>query len=103
MSSQLLVQLVTAICGFIVPKLILERFGSELNGMVTSISQFLGIIALMESGFGGVAKTAFYKPLAAGDHRGISGVFNATEAFFHKVAFVSHTPYADVNVLLFGR
>lgn len=88
MSSQLLVQLVTAICGFIVPKLILERFGSELNGMVTSISQFLGIIALMESGFGGVAKTAFYKPLAAGDHRGISGVFNATEAFFHKVAFV---------------
>ena len=37
MSSQLLVQLVTAVCGFIVPKLILERFGSELNGMVTSI------------------------------------------------------------------
>lgn len=86
--SQLLVQAVTAVCGFIVPKLMLESFGSELNGIITSISQFLGIIALMESGFGSVAKTAFYKPLALNDINGISGVYNATESFFHKIAFV---------------
>lgn len=87
LSSQLILQLATAICGFIVPKLILESFGSELNGLTTSIAQFLGIISLMESGFGAVAKSAFYKKLATGDNRGISGVFNATESFFRKVAF----------------
>lgn len=88
LSSQLLLQLATAICGFIVPKLILESFGSNLNGITTSISQFLGIISLMESGFGAVAKSAFYKKLAKRDNKGISGVFNATESFFHKVALV---------------
>ncbi len=85
---QLTLQVVTAICGFIVPKLVLEAFGSEVNGMVSSIAQFLGIITLMESGFGSVAKSAFYKPLAKNDNVGISGVFNATESFFRKVAFI---------------
>ena len=87
-SSQLVLQLVTAICGFIIPKLMLENFGSELNGMIASITQFLGIMALLESGFGIVAKTAFYKPLATGDKPGISGIFNATESFFRRIAFI---------------
>ncbi len=87
-SSHLLDQAVTAVCGFIVPKLLLESFGSELNGLVSSITHFLGIIALMESGFGSVAKTAFYKPLAAGDKKGVSGIYNATESFFRKIALI---------------
>lgn len=87
LSNQLLLQSVTAICGFIVPKLVLENFGSEINGLTTSIAQFLGIISLMESGFGAVAKSAFYKVLALDDNKRISGVYNATESFFRKVAF----------------
>ncbi len=87
MFSHLLDQAVTAVCGFIVPKLVLESFGSEVNGMVASITQFLGVIALLESGFGSVAKTAFFSPLASGDKERISGVYNATEAFFRKLAF----------------
>lgn len=96
MSSHLLDQAVTAVCGFIVPKLVLESFGSEVNGMVSSITQFMGIIALMESGFGSVAKTAFYKPLAYRDKEGISGVFNATESFFRRIALI----FAGYCVLL---
>ena len=88
MSSHLLDQAVTAVCGFIVPKLVLESFGSELNGVVSSVTHFLGIIALLESGFGSVAKTAFYKPLAAHNPKSISGVYNATESFFHRIALI---------------
>ncbi len=86
MFSHLLNQVITALCGFIVPKLFLESFGSEVNGIISSITQFLGVIALLESGFGSVAKTAFYKPLALGNNEKISGVFNATESFFRKIA-----------------
>lgn len=88
MSSHLLDQAVTAVCGFIVPKLMLECFGSELNGVVSSITHFLGVIALMESGFGGVAKTAFYKPLAMCDKKSVSAIYNATESFFRKIALI---------------
>ncbi len=88
LSSQLVLQLVTAICGFIVPKLMLEAFGSVVNGTVTSISQFIGFIALLETGFSSVAKTALYKPLADNNRQGISGVFNAADAFFKKIALI---------------
>ncbi len=86
--SQFILQGVVAICGFIVPKLILEGFGSNINGLVVSISQFLGVMTLLENGFGSVAKTAFYKPLASGDRQAISGVYNATESFFRKIALI---------------
>lgn len=86
--SHLFNQAVTAACGFIVPKMMLESFGSEVNGIVSSIANFLGIIALMESGFGSVAKTAFYKPLAVSDRDGISSVYNATESFFRRIALI---------------
>ncbi len=96
MFSHLLNQIITAVCGFIVPKLFLESFGSEVNGIISSITQFLGVIALLESGFGSVAKTAFYKPLALGNKEKISGVFNATESFFRKIALL----FAGYCVLL---
>lgn len=86
--SQFVLQGVVAICGFIVPRLVLEGFGSDVNGLVNSISQFLGIMSLLEEGFGSVAKIAFYKPLACGDNKAISGVYNATESFFRKIALI---------------
>ena len=47
----MLCQLVTFISGLIVPRLILSTFGSEANGLVSSITQFLNYIALViESG-----------------------------------------------------
>ena len=100
LSNQFLLHAVTAICGFIVPKLVLENFGSEINGLTASIAQFLGVISLMESGFGAVAKSAFYKALASNDNKRISGVYNATESFFHKVAF-SFLAYCIVLSLCF--
>ena len=48
----LLSQCVTLICGFIVPKLILNYYGSEVNGLVSSITHFLSFISLAECGMG---------------------------------------------------
>ena len=55
--SSLVLQLVTVICGFIVPRLFIKSFGSNVNGLVTSITQFLAYITLLESGFGPVFKS----------------------------------------------
>ena len=61
--SSLLLQLVTIICGFIVPRLIISNYGSDVNGLVTSITQFLAYITLLEAGFGPVVKSLLYKPI----------------------------------------
>ena len=57
-------QLVTVAYGLIVPRLVLSSFGSEVNGLTSSLSQFLNYIILQEGGLSGVIMAALYKPLA---------------------------------------
>ena len=86
--SSLLLQFVTVICGFIVPKLIIQSFGSSVNGLVTSITQFLAYITLLESGFGPVVKSILYKPIASKDKNKIEEILKATEKFFRIISYI---------------
>ena len=85
---ELLLEVVTAICSFILPRLILSHLGSAYNGITSSISQFIGCIALLKSGIGSVTRAALYKPLSNNDSYGISEVTNATSAFLRRIAVV---------------
>ncbi|MBQ5592788.1 MAG: polysaccharide biosynthesis C-terminal domain-containing protein [Clostridia bacterium] len=87
-AASLILQFVTVICGFIVPRIIIGTYGSEVNGLASSITQFLGYITLFESGVGGVVRAALYKPLAQNDTAKISGIVKATENFFRKIALI---------------
>ncbi len=81
-------QVVTLLCGLIVPRIIIGAYGSQVNGMMNSIAQFLGYIVLLESGVGSVVRSALYKPLADNDGNKISSIVNASEVFFRKICFV---------------
>lgn len=85
---QLLLEAITAICGLILPRLILSYFGSTYNGIVQSISQFISCIALLKSGIGSVTRAALYKPLSKNDSIGISEIINATEQFMRRIAVI---------------
>ncbi|HPJ01290.1 MAG TPA: polysaccharide biosynthesis C-terminal domain-containing protein [Candidatus Limiplasma sp.] len=80
-------QLVTFITGFIIPRLYLLYYGSETNGLVSSVAMFLGFISLAEFGVGAVVQSALYKPLAEKNHDEISRIIISSERFFRKVAF----------------
>jgi len=85
-STSLFYQVVTIICGFILPRLILKSFGSEVNGLVNSITQFLAIISFLELGVGAVIQSSLYKPLAEKDDEQISRVIVSGQKFFSKLA-----------------
>lgn len=86
--SSLTFQVVTVICGFILPKLILMFYGSETNGLVSSIQQFLQIIAFLELGVGAVVKSALYKPLAEKNDKKISEILASANKFFRRLAMI---------------
>lgn len=88
MLSSVLLQIVTIVSSFILPRLLLRAFGSEVNGAVASITQFLGYISLIEAGVGGVTRAALYSPLAHNDTIKVSGIMNATQSFFKKIAYI---------------
>lgn len=78
-------QVVTLICGFVLPKFVIPYFGSATNGLINSITQFLTIITLCECGVGAVVQSALYKPLAEKDSEKISRVFVASKHFFGNI------------------
>ncbi len=82
----LLQQLIVTLYGLIVPALTIKVYGSNVNGTIASINQFLSYISLLEAGVGGVVLSALYKPLAQKNNDTISGIIVATENFFKKLA-----------------
>lgn len=42
-------QLITILCGLVLPRAIIGQYGSNVNGLISSITQFLAYIALLES------------------------------------------------------
>ena len=80
----LIYQLTAVIAGFLVPRAIIGVYGSEVNGLVTSLTQFIGYFALVEAGISGAATFALYKPLAQGDWKGVNVVASASRAFYQK-------------------
>ena len=86
--TELILEVVTAICGFILPRLILSHFGSAYNGITQSVSQFISCVALLKSGIGSVTRAALYKPLAEQDSFTLSAVTNATAQYMRRVALI---------------
>ena len=84
--TSLLQQVVTVICGLIVPRAIIGSFGSSVNGLLSSITQFLGYITLMEAGIGPVIKSALYKPIAEKDKAAIEKILKASQRFFRIIS-----------------
>lgn len=86
--SSLMLQITILICGFIVPKVIITNFGSNVNGLVSSITQFLAYITLLEAGMGPVVKSALYGPIAKKDKKQIENILKAAEKFFRVIAAI---------------
>ena len=84
--ASLMYQVMTIICGFILPRYMLSYYGSEVNGLVSSITQFLQLIAFLDLGVGSVVQSSLYKPLADGDTYQISCVLKSASRFFKRLA-----------------
>lgn len=75
-------QVIVMLSGFIIPKVMLLYYGSEINGLVSSINQFISYFNLVEAGLAGAAVFALYKPLANKNYEDISSVVSATKRFY---------------------
>ena len=82
----LFMQIFTMVYGFVLPRLFLEYYGSAVNGLVSSITHFLGFITLAECGVGAVVQSTLYKPLAQKDTSEISRIVISAEHFFRNIA-----------------
>ena len=77
-------QVITIAFGLILPRLWVVSYGSEVNGLLSSLSQFLVYLGLFEAGIGGATLQALYKPVAQNDWDSINGVLAAANKYYKQ-------------------
>lgn len=86
--TALLLQFVTVVCGLILPRLFITTFGSETNGLINSICQFLSVISLLTMGMTSVVTSNLYEPIAKNNQSRINEILSAASRFYRKIAYV---------------
>ncbi len=81
-------QAILIITGLILPRCFLHFYGSEVNGLVASITQFLSFINICDLGISAVVTSSYYTPLAYRDKKQISKIFVYSKRFFRIVGFI---------------
>ena len=80
----LLSQIITIGLGLVLPRLWIVSYGSEVNGLLSSLSQFLVYLSLFEAGVGTATMQALYKPVAQDNWDDINGVISATHRYYRR-------------------
>ena len=86
--TSMISQIVVMAAGMITPRLMIATYGSEMNGLVSSLNQFISYITLVEAGIGGAAIYSLYKPLAEQDHNGISSIVVAAKKSYRQAGYI---------------
>ena len=86
--STALLQVVTMMAGFITPRFMLVAYGSDINGLISSINQFITYFNLVEAGLSSAAVYSLYKPIAENDHPRINRIVTAARNFYIKSGYI---------------
>ena len=87
-TTSLILEVVALLNGFILPRLVLQAYGSAYNGILASATHFFSLIAVLTLGVTASTRVALYRTLAAGDSRATSAIVNATERYMRKVGYI---------------
>lgn len=91
-------QIIILALGFVVPRIILTHYGSDTNGLTSTITQIFSYMALLEAGIGQATTNELY-PYINGEHKDkdkISEVMSISRRYYRKVTIL----YGVVVILL---
>lgn len=94
--SSLVYQVVLISLSFLLPRLYLENFGSEVNGVLSTIKQIFTYMCLLEAGVGLATTQALYKRIGEKDYKSASAVLSATNSYYIKTGIA----YAAIVVAI---
>lgn len=84
----IITQVISLLYGLTVPRLVLSHYGSELNGLVSSINQFLHYFTLLEAGLASAAVYSLFKPLENKDEQSCVDIVSDCDYEYKKIGFI---------------
>lgn len=92
----LLGNVITSLVAIIIPRLFIVNYGSEVNGLLSSIRQIYVYLALLEIGVGDASVVALYGPIGREDHDACNRILSATNKYYKKIGLI----YAGCVIVL---
>lgn len=81
-------QFIAIILGIIVPRLFITSYGSDTNGLLSTIGQIFTYMALLEAGIGQAARNQLFKPFQEKDKDGVSKIASAAKSYFRRFTII---------------
>lgn len=86
--TNLTLQIAVAISGILIPQFFIAIYGSAVNGLVASISQFITYMGLVEAGIGASGMVALFKPLTMDDKKSVNEIVSAARVFYLRSGMI---------------
>lgn len=81
-------QFLALLLGIVLPKLVITSYGSEVNGLLSSVTNIYACIALVEAGVAGASCQALYATLAKNNKDQVNAVLSATNRYYYRSGLV---------------
>lgn len=75
---------ITACLGVLIPRLFIISYGSEINGLISSIKQIFVYFSLLEAGVGMTTRQALYGAFSENNNKSVSQILSATNYFYKR-------------------
>lgn len=83
--TAVLYKIIVIAVGLLLPKLFISNYGSEINGLQTSVKQIFTYIALLEAGVGASTLQSLYRPVAQKNREQVNGYLSAASSYYNKI------------------
>lgn len=88
LTTSIVYQIVLIISNFIIVRLMISTYGSEVNGLNSSIQQLINYINIVEAGIALTAIQSLYRPLVDNNWKAINSILVATKNLYTKTGIV---------------
>lgn len=82
--------------GLIIPKLIMQNYGSDTNGLVNTITQIFSYMSLLQAGIFAASVVDLYRPVSENNVDKISAIVSYSKLYYKKISLI----YGFLVVLL---
>lgn len=86
--TSLIYKIGTCIIGLLIPRLFVMSYGSELNGLQSSVTQIFAYISLIEAGVGEATLQSLFGPISNRNYKKANSILSATTYYYNKIGII---------------
>lgn len=87
-ASALILTLINGLFGIVVTQLVITQYGSDFNGLNSTVNQIVNVLLVLEGGFTLASNVALFAPLTKQDYALVNGILSATRKKFRQIGSI---------------